>query len=57
MHYSEDAHHSQSLKQIKDDIVHLKNEESLIDHHTDYVQNLLKAMSEHESNRRSVSII
>lgn len=50
----DDCQHSQMLKQIKEDMIQLKNEENLIDHHTEYVQNLLKAMSEHESNRKLV---
>lgn len=46
------SHEQNYIRQLKEEISLLKQEEALIDSHCEYVQATLKEMSENETNRR-----
>jgi E2F/DP family winged-helix DNA-binding domain/E2F transcription factor CC-MB domain len=48
----EDSMQAQRLKRLKEEMTALRKEESVVSHHTQYVQNLLKEMSESAENKR-----
>lgn len=52
INHPDDALHMNHLKQLKEEIMQMRQEESLLDQNIEYVQSILKSMSEQESNKR-----
>lgn len=48
----EDTIHAGRLKACKEEVMNMRKDEEVLDHHIEYVQALLKQMSENEENRR-----
>ena len=47
----------QKIHEIRDEIAQLRREEALLDHHREYIQGILKSMSENKSFKRYSTFI
>lgn len=47
-----DSMQGQKIHELRDEIAQLRREEALLDHHREYIQGILKSMSENKSFKR-----